>query len=355
MSSPSNALPRDYPVLVTGAGGFVGGHVARALAAEGYVVRGLTRRPPQTVAGDPPIEWVIGDLRESRDRDQALAGMRGVIHTAGWVSLGPDPSGMSHAVNVEATRALLGRAAEEGVERFVYTSTLWTVAAGTSEAPADESSAWNLDPIRSPYCDSKREAERIVLERDGPSFRTAVLCPGLVVGPRDVRPTSTRVLLEMSRFPLVILPRGGIPVVDAQVVARAHIRALELAESGRRFVVAGPYLSYLEMATLVAAIAGKPWKSLVIPDAFQGTLERLGTLGGHLRGRRSTELSAASVAGGFLRLHVSGALADAEFGLSHPHPARSVFDALDDSRRAGRAPWLRQLRHPDEILSPVSM
>ena len=87
---------------------------------------------PSIEPGDPPIEWLIGDLRDADVRRRALAGVRGVIHTASWVCLGLDPRGNSQAINVEATARLLAEAAQAGVERFVYTSTLYTLAAGTA-------------------------------------------------------------------------------------------------------------------------------------------------------------------------------------------------------------------------------
>src|SRR5262245_59919235 len=92
--------PARWPVLVTGAGGFVGGHIARNLASAGHFVRGLTRRPPHSEAGDRPIEWLVGDLRDPEVRARALLGVRGVIHAASWVSLGPDRLGESHSINV---------------------------------------------------------------------------------------------------------------------------------------------------------------------------------------------------------------------------------------------------------------
>ncbi len=224
---------------------------------------------------------------------------------------------------------------------FVATATLWTVAAGHADSPATEESAWNLEPIRSPYCDTKREAERLVLGRDREGFRTVVLCPGLVIGPRDVRPTSTRLLLEMAGARLVaLLPRGGIPVVDAGVAALAHRRALETEESGRRYIVAGPYLSYPEMARLVASVAGHPRRLVIVPDALRAPIAGLAGLVDRLGLDRSGDFSAAAVHGGFLALHASGARADAAFGLDHPPPVRSVFDALADHQRSGRAPWL---------------
>jgi dihydroflavonol-4-reductase len=336
-----SALPAGWPVLVTGAGGFLGGHVARALASAGFRVRGLTRRPPQVASEDPPIEWLMGDLRVADDRARAVRGMLGVVHAGSWVSLGADPGAQSRAVNVEATRGLLDQAADAGVERFVYTSTLWTVAAGTAEAPATEDTPWNLECVRSPYCDSKREAERLVLESNGARLRTSAICPGLVIGPRAARPTSMRLLLIMARSPIVFLPSGGIPVVDAHTVALAHVRALERGEPGRRYVVAGPYLSYVELARAVARIAGRPHRVIVIPDAAESLLRASARLAGKVGRRLASELSAASVAGGFLRLHVSGSRADAAFALCHPSAAESIYAALDDARRSGVAPWLR--------------
>jgi dihydroflavonol-4-reductase len=243
-------------------------------------------------------------------------------------------------VNVAATRELLDDAHAAGVGRFVYTSTLWTVAAGSPEEPADETTDWNLGPIRSPYSESKRAAERLVLERDQSGFGTVVLCPALVIGPRDVRPTSTRVLLHMARTPVAMLPHGGTPVVDARVAALAHVRALERAETGRRYVVAGPYLSYHELAEMVRKVAGSPWRVVPVPDALERPLAWVAGGIDHLVRGRFPEVSAAAVSGGFLRLHVSGAAADAAFGLEHPHPLGSIFEALADFRGRGRAPWL---------------
>ena len=255
------------PVLVTGAGGFVGGHVARTIAAAGRTVRGLTRRPPAIEPGDPAIDWRVGDLRDPIARREALRGVGAVVHTAGWVSLGSDPKGSARSINVGATRDLLADSHAAGVGRFVHTSTLHTLAAGTPEAPASEDDPWNLAAVDSPYARTKREAERVVLGGIG-GLVGVVLCPGMVLGPRDVRPTSTRLLLAMARHRVVFVPGGGIPVVDSAVIARAHLAALSTGEPGLRYAVVGPYLSYPDLARMVGKIAGRPLRVATIPDRF---------------------------------------------------------------------------------------
>jgi dihydroflavonol-4-reductase len=320
--------PSQWPVLVTGAGGFVGGHVARDLASAGHFVRGLTRRSPQVEPGDPPIEWIVGDLRDAEVRRRALVGVRGVIHTASWVSLGPDRRGVSHSTNVESTRHLLAEAILAGVERFVYTSTLYTLAAGTKDQAADEFTPWNLQQVDSSYTKTKRQAERLVLDASRSGFTTIALCPGMVLGPRDPKPTSTQIVKAYSRAPVAIVPPGGISIVDAGLLALAHRRALIAGDPGARYAVLGPYLSYRELAVLVASISGRPRWMVPLPDRLKPLVVLAADWLGPLARRWWPDVSRQLAAGGFLRLHIRGDRADACFGLEHPPALESIAQSL---------------------------
>jgi dihydroflavonol-4-reductase len=321
-------VPHDWPVLVTGAGGFVGGHIARELAGAGHRVRGLSRRPPFIEPGDPPIDWLVGDLRDEGVRRRALAGVRGVIHAASWVCLGLDPAGNSRAINVEATARLLDESAAAGVERFIYTSTLYTLAAGTADEPADEFAAWNLARVESPYTRTKREAERLVLDANGRGLRTIAICPGMVMGPRDLKPTSTMIARSLARHRVVILPPGGIPIVDARTLATAHRRALVAGGDGTRYAVVGPYLSYPELAAVVRSITGLPRHVIALSDRWERALGHAAGWTAPLMRRWIPDLSRQLVAGGFLRLRVDGGRADCSFGLIHLPANDSIAAAL---------------------------
>ena len=287
---------------------------------------------------------------------RALAGVRGVIHTAGWVSLGPDRQGVSHAINVESTRHLLAEAARAGVERFVYTSTLYTLAAGTKDQPADEFTPWNLQRVDSSYTKTKRQAERLVLEASRSRFTTIALCPGMVLGPRDPKPTSTKIVRAYSRTLVAIVPRGGIPIVDAGLLALAHRRALIAGDPGARYAVVGPYLSYRELAALVASITGRPRWIVPLPDRLEPLVVLAADWFGPLARWWWPDVSRQLAAGGFLRLHVRGDRAERALGWNirrrsnrSPRVCRGSLDKL--IHWGGRGDSRPEPKRDDETVS----
>jgi dihydroflavonol-4-reductase len=288
----------------------------------------LLRRPPKIDHGDPEIEWMIGDLVDPEVRRRALSGVRAVIHTASWVSLGADHGNVSQAVNVDATRQLLAESIQAGVQRFVYTSTLYTLAAGTRQQPADEFSPWNLYPIDCAYTQTKRQAERLVLAASQPGFSTIAVCPGMVLGPRDTKPTSTKIIRELSRALVALLPAGGIPIIDVRLLAVAHRRALTAGGVSQRYAVVGPYLSYRDMAAIVYSITGHPRWIVPLPDRLERLVSAPADWIAPFVRKKWPDLSRQLVGGGFLELHVGGERADACFGLVHPPAIDSISASL---------------------------
>src|SRR6185437_1818939 len=191
----------EQPVLVTGASGFVGAAVLRALLARGRRVRALLRPTSDRRNLDGlDVNIRVGALEDSDSLDAALAGCGALYHVAAdyrlWVR---DPDAM-FAANVEGTRALMHAALAAGVSRIVYTSSVATLGWTRDGTPADEETPSTLDDMIGPYKQSKFLAERtvraLVQERGLPAV---IVNPSTPIGPRDVKPTPTgRMIIEAA-------------------------------------------------------------------------------------------------------------------------------------------------------------
>jgi dihydroflavonol-4-reductase len=335
-------------VLVTGAGGFLGANVVWALREHGFAVRALVRRPPRGPqwAGIDGVEFAIGDIRDASRLHQALAGIRAVIHVAALTQLVPRPRNACFAVNVEGTRAVCAAALRAGVRRLVFTSSASTIAPGTAQCPADEDSPANPHHIRAPYYRSKQLAERVVRSFNACGLETITLCPTFVLGPRDARPTTNALLLLMARWPWLWPPPGGMNIIDVREAALAHVRALWLGEPGRRYLLAGPYRRYADIADIVRRILGRRGSRRVLPRwaYFIGSIPL--TIASGVWPGMPNGLSVPSFQYGFVSYHLSSTRADQTFALTHRPLEQTVFDTLRWFRDSGLAPWLPKGLHP---------
>lgn len=326
--------------LVTGATGFVGSAVARALAARGHRLRVLARRGSdrRNLAG-LECEPVEGDLNDAASLARAVAGCRTVAHVAAdyriWV---PDPAAML-AANVEGTRALMLAALEAGVERVVHCSSVAALGLTKDGTPADETTPVSEESIVGIYKKSKFRAERAVLDlvRER-GLRAVIVNPSAPVGPRDIRPTPTGKMIAdaaSGRIPAYI--DTGLNVVHVDDVAAGHVLALEHGRIGERYILGSENLSLGQLLTIVAEEAGRTPPRICLPRNLLWPValasEAVARMTGieppvtrdHLRMARK-------------KMFFSSAKAVAELGYA-PRPARAaVADAVAWFRANGMVP-----------------
>jgi dihydroflavonol-4-reductase len=262
------ALPSGLS-LVTGATGFVGSAVARALLQAGHPVRVLARpnSDRRNLAG-LAVEIAEGSLEDPGSLAGALAGCRYLFHVAAdyrlWV---PDPEAMFR-VNVTGTRELMLAASDAGVERIVYTSSVATLGI-VPRGIADEATASRAEDMIGPYKRSKFEAEAavsaLVVERSLPAV---IVNPSTPVGPGDIKPTPTgRIIVEAARGRMPGYVDTGLNIVHVDDVALGHLLAAESGRIGRRYILGGENLSLAEILAEIAQLTGRRRPALKIPFA----------------------------------------------------------------------------------------
>ncbi|HBV94747.1 MAG: NAD-dependent epimerase/dehydratase family protein [Candidatus Dormibacteria bacterium] len=240
-------------VFLTGATGFVGGHVLDALLESGYGVRALVRGSPRRLPARPGLTVVSGDLRDGGALVPSLRGCRFLVHVAAAYSFAPRDRREMEAVNVKGTRSLLEAARLAGVERAVMTSSSATVGPLRGGRLATESD-WAEVRGGHGYHASKVLQERAALRANLP---VVTVLPTAPIGPRDARPTPTgQIVVDVMRGRIPAYLDGAMNLVAVEDVGRAHVLALERGHPGERYLVGGQNLSLAEVMGLFARHAG---------------------------------------------------------------------------------------------------
>jgi len=251
--------------FVTGATGFLGSHVARALESVGSDLRLLVRANSDTrnIEG-LRADRVVGDLCDPQSIERAMAGCDAVFHVAAdyrlWI---PDPAPMYRA-NVEGTQAILNAARKHGIKRVVYTSSVATMGFKSDGSLADEDSPVALSDMIGHYKRSKFMAEQVALDARG--VEVVVVNPTTPIGERDVKPTPTgRIVLDFlkKKFPAYV--DTGLNLVDATECAHGHLMAYEKGRSGQRYILGGENLTLKQILDKLAAITGLPSPTIRVP------------------------------------------------------------------------------------------
>ena len=303
-------------VFLTGATGFVGGHVARAYAEAGAQLCVLTRST-SNLAGLEGLsaESVVGDLRRPEGLRAALTGCEILVHVAAdyrlWV---PDPNQM-YAANVEGTRALLQLARELGVAKVVYTSSVATMGFLADGTIVDEATPVSIAAMIGHYKRSKFLAEQEAITAARAGQHVMILNPTTPIGAGDAKPTPTgRIVVDFlnRNFPAYV--DTGLNLVDVEEVARMHVAALDRGRPGERYILGGENLTLKQILDRLSAITGLPSPSVQVPHAVAMAFAFFDeTVTGKLRGKEP-RATVEAVRMGKKKMFASSAKAERELG-----------------------------------------
>ena len=245
--------------LVTGAAGFVGGHVSRVLVDAGHEVRALTRSTSNTAMLDGlDVEMVQGDITDLASIEKAMEGCEAVFHVAALNALWHRDPSTFYRTNVEGTRNVLAAALAAGVQRVVHTSTWAVIGCPAPGSLADETTVALPRDLSGLYRQTKHLAELEVQAFLGRGLDVVVVNPTVVVGPGDAKPTPTGRMVQdfvAGRMPFFVT--AHLNLVDVDDVAVGHLLAWEKGKSGERYILGNRNMTLGEMLGVLATIAGR--------------------------------------------------------------------------------------------------
>jgi len=254
-------------VLVIGATGFIGGHIARSALEANFEVFGFRRDPNRTghIEG-LPIQWVSGNLMEKDTLIEAMTGIDIVFHGGAYYPKDGNPRKV--AVHIEFAKEeilnVIQAAQISKIKRIIFTSSLTTIGHPESveDRLADESDYYLPGTLaKSGYYESKFSMERIFLDACAQGLPGVVLNPTAVFGPGDVNLTMASLLVAVAQGWFIGWLPGKINVVDVRDVALGHIAAVDLGRVGERYIIGGTNYKIRELLSVTASVAGvkPPW------------------------------------------------------------------------------------------------
>ena len=327
--------------LVTGATGFIGGHLARTLVEAGWTVRCLARpTSAKEHLDDLEVTWVAGDLRDLESLRVAMRGCDAVFHAAAYYALWSADASEFREVNVEGTRRVLEAARSQGVKRVVYTSSVACIGQAPPGGLANEDTVATAADLCGDYKVTKFEAERVALAAAEAGQDVVVVNPGAVIGPGDVKPTPTgKIIVDFLAGKMPFYMDTGLNFVDVRDVARGHLLAFEKGQAGRRYILGNREgnKTLKEFLEVVGRVTGRRPPRFKIPYSVAWMAGAVSTLVADVTGREpGVPLNGVKMARH--RMFFDPSRAVAELGLPQTPLEQTVRDAVSWFQGAAAAP-----------------
>jgi dihydroflavonol-4-reductase len=319
--------------LVTGASGFIGSAVVRALRSDGEPVIAMVEPGAPTTALDGlDVDVRAADLRDDRAVRTALAGADSVFHVAALYRFWARDARAFYDVNVGGTRTVLAAAADAGVSRVVYTSTVGTLGLDDLHdgRGANETDYPDVGHLFGAYKRSKYVAEHEVLRAAAQGLPVVLVLPTMPIGPRDAAPTpSGRLVLDYLNGRMPGFVDTVLNIVHVDDVARGHVLARDRGRQGRSYILGGQNLTLQQVLALLAQVTGLREPSLRVPRAATLAAGWVSdTVEGRLL-RRTPRVPLEAARMSTTRMAFDDSRARAELG----HAPRPAAEALADSAR----------------------
>jgi dihydroflavonol-4-reductase len=322
--------------LVTGATGFVGAAVARALLQAGWQVRtlvrkGSDRRNLQHLA----VDLVEGDLADSDSLARAAADCEALFHVAADYRLGAREPGDLYRTNVEGTRNILNAARQAGVARVVYTSSVATIGIPVDGSPGREDTPVALTDMIGHYKRSKYLAEEVAREAARAGTAVVIVNPSTPIGPGDVKPTPTgQMVLDAASGRMPAYVDTGLNIVHVDDVAAGHLLAFHHGRVGERYILGGQDMTLREILVEIAQLVGRKPPRIRLPSGLVLPIAYAAEFVARLTGG-TTRVTVEGVRMARKRMFFSSEKAARELGYQWRAPPRAFEDAVIWLREQG--------------------
>ncbi|HSE58614.1 MAG TPA: hopanoid-associated sugar epimerase [Nitrospiraceae bacterium] len=306
--------------LVTGATGFVGAAVVRALAAANRDVRVLTR-PDSDLRNlqGLPVSRAIGDLRDRSSLRQALTGCRQVYHVAAHYALWAREPSVFYDINVQGTVNLMEAAREAGIERMVYTSTIGAIGLPPDGGVGTEETPVSLSQMAGDYKRSKYLAEQEVLKFARAGLPVVIVNPSAPVGAGDVKPTPTgQMIVDFMKGRMFAYIETGMNLIDVDDVAAGHLAAMERGRIGERYILGNKNLPLKEIFEILSRLTGVPMPHMKLPRGMVLPLAHLNRWLADYVTHRPPRIPLEGVKMAKYKMHYDCSKAVRELGLPQP-------------------------------------